>query len=211
MQTLPSATSAPHGDVPPPSAQQLRQTLDPADPGDSPPLPKAQVDALNDGIADQQSRRSHRPVIVVAALIVLGVLVLNLTWVVHSVLNGYQGAIAPERSSPRTSAPVATPERPITGQASATPPTRAESPGPVAPSQGEARHHALREAMTPLVALVSILTLATVFILGTMLKAAFATPQHGHRDPAKNDPPALPLTEALKALLDSLKGIFGKG
>jgi len=211
LQTLPSAASAPHGDVPPPSAQQLRQTLNPTGPGDSPPLPKAQVDALNDGIADQQSRRSHRPAIVLAALLVLGALVLNLTWVVHSVLNGYQGAIAHDRSTLRTPAPVATPEQPITGQARATPSTRAESPGPIAPPQGEARHHALREAMTPLVALVSILTLATVFILGTMLKAAFATPQHGHRDPSKNDPSALPLTEALKALLDSLKGIFGKG
>ena len=208
MQTLPSATPAPHGDVPPPSAQQLRQTLDPAGPGDSPPLPKAQVDALNDGIADQQSRRSHRPAIVFAALLVLGALVLNLTWVVCTVLNGYQGAIAPDRS---TLAPVSAPEQPIAGQARATPSTRADNHSPIAPPQGEARHLTLREAMTPLVALVSILTLATVFILGTMLKAAFATPQHGHRDPGKNDPSSLPLTEALKALLDSLKGIFGKG
>lgn len=204
MQTPSSTPTATLADPPPPNAGQLRQALDASEPGDSPRLPRSQLAALDDGIADQQSRRSHRPVVVTTTLVVLAALMFNLTWVVCTMVQGFHGAIASapaQAPAPTRPGPASLPPGAVPSTVDAALP--ANMPGPSLT--------ALRDGLTPLVALVSILTLAVVFLLGTMLKAAFATPQPGPRDTGPPDAQALPITEALRDLLEWLQGLLKKG
>ena len=65
----------------------------------------------------------------------------------------------------------------------------------------------VRDSMLPLVALVSILTLAVTVILGTMLKASFARPLVMETTSEERDYP-VPVLQALKELADSIKALF---
>lgn len=66
----------------------------------------------------------------------------------------------------------------------------------------------VRDSMVPLVALVSILTVAIVVILGTFLKAAFLGHGHGQVDTKSSDSSPVPIIEALKSLAESIKALF---
>ncbi|WP_154377044.1 hypothetical protein [Duganella guangzhouensis] len=67
----------------------------------------------------------------------------------------------------------------------------------------------IRDSMVPLVALVSILAVAIVVILGTMLRAAFAPhPNNGTDSKEKEEVSPVPVLEAIKGLVDSVKAAW---
>lgn len=141
-----------------------------ADDSDSPALPPLDATSSADGIADQQSRRSHRPGAVVAAIAVVVLLAASLTGVVVTL--GY--AFVQQLQS------------------------------------DAARHAAVREAFTPLAAVVSMLLLALVVILSVVLRAAFAFQQSGALDPLHHSDRSMPLLHALKTVTELVRGVFSK-
>lgn len=70
----------------------------------------------------------------------------------------------------------------------------------------------LRDLFLPVIALVSLLTVAVVVILVTMLKASFAQSAASEKADESMNLGAIPipLIEAIKSLLDTLKGLTGK-
>ncbi len=192
----------------------------PPSPGDSPPLPKSLEDLLNDGIKDLASRRGYRKFIVVASLITVTVFLFNLTVIICTLTTGFKEAFKPEivaqsvvlelkkningvtsdkdvvSNSPQTSR-----QKTISDKDAAKEPIRVDAK----------IFGGIQDSMAPLVALVSILTIAVIVIIGTMLKAAFAPHPHHQPDASKAKDYAsspVPLIEALKGLVESLKGIF---
>lgn len=230
-----NVTGASNDGVSPPSQDMRKTHLDSdAAPGDSPPLPPGQEDLINDGIADQQSRRDYRIYIIVAALVVLSLFTLSLTGIVGTLGTAFYQALKPENiakfvavelqekighassqsaekltptsTSPKASKNADEETKASKGKGTASSiPTKENDPIKVeAKIYGE-----IRDSMVPLVALVSILTVAIVVILGTMLKAVFA-PHPNHRLDMKENEEAspLPIIEALKGLADSIKAVW---
>jgi len=230
--------SADESDLPSPG--QKRTELDDEKGRDSAPLPKSHEALLNDGIVDLASRRSHRPGIVIAALVALGVFLANVTVVILTLTYGYTQAIKPEMvaksavvelaekvAAAASSAPASTPHASSTASAVSASEKRAS-----APEQSKATTHdasdanqprtvkvearifgEIKDSMVPLVALVSILTVAIVVILATMLKAAFAAHPHAAAtsDKEKKDSDAfIPAIEACKSFIETLKSAFSK-
>jgi hypothetical protein len=226
--------------VKPPSPEQRKTELGTPSqapvatgPGDSPVLPKVQEDLLNDGIADQTSRRGYRGRILIAAMLVLLVFTSCLAGVVGTLSTGFYQALKPENiakfvaiefkgkvdkissvsaeqpNTPKLDKPQATPSK----EGKPTAAKAAEEHNAVKESEPvkiEARIYGeIRDSMVPLVALVSILTVAIVVILGTMLKAAFAPhPNNGADLKGKEATSSVPVLEALKSLLDSVKAAW---
>lgn len=221
--------------VPPPSQDMIKTQLDSgAVPGDSPPLPTGQVELINDGIADQQSRRKYRTFILTAALMVLALFALSLTGIVGTLGAAFYQALKPEniakfvavelqekighaslqsaeKLNPTSTSPKASKNADEETKASKVKSTASSTPTKENdPIKVEAKIYGeIRDSMVPLVALVSILTVAIVVILGTMLKAVFA-PHPNHRLDMKENEEAspLPIIEALKGLVDSIKAVW---
>jgi hypothetical protein len=220
------------GEVVPPLPSQLRTTLEP--PGDSPPLPKVHEDLLNDGITDQVSRRSHRRPVVIGALVILIAFTLCLTGIVGTLGYTFAQALRPENvakfaavqlheeinklslaSTEKTTGPSSSSAAPqkSSKEVKLTDPKSEKDATPVKES-GTVRIEAkiygeVRDSMVPLVALVSILTVAIVVILGTMLRAAFAPHPNNSSDfREKDDVSPVPLLEALKGLVESVKAAW---
>jgi hypothetical protein len=223
-----------------PSAQQKRTELQDEQTRDSDPLPGGHEALLNDGILDLASRRSHRPGIVIAALVALGFFLVNVTIIIVTLACGFTQALKPEvvarsaavqlaekvGAAASTSATAA----PTVSQVSGSAPEKGKSASGAARTQSESadanqprvvRVEAkifgeIKDSMVPLVALVSILTIAIVVILATMLKAAFAVHPHAAptsaNDKEKQESDAfVPALEACKSFVETLKGAFGKG
>jgi hypothetical protein len=225
--------------VAPPSPSQRKTSLDSPSPsssapgpGDSPPFPKIREDLLNDGIADQISRRGHRQPIVIAALTVLAALTICLGGIVFTLGFAFYNALnsqtiakfaAAELQEKINRIPLALSSK----TEAAVKPTKASNdsdkknissnqdltvkPAKEAePVRIEAKIYGeVRDSMVPLVALVSILTVAIVVILGTMLKAAFAPhPNNSSDTNDKDETSPVPLLEALKSLVDSVRAAW---
>ena len=230
-----NVTSINNDGVPPPSQDMIKTQLDSvAAPGDSPPLPTGQVELINDGIADQQSRRKYRTYIIAAALAVLTLFTLSLTGIVGTLGTAFYQALKPEniakfvavelqekighassqsaeKLTPTSTSPKASKNADEETKASKGKSTTSSIPTKENdPIKVEAKIYGeIRDSMVPLVALVSILTVAIVVILGTMLKAVFA-PHPNHRLDMKGNEEAspLPIIEALKRLADSIKAVW---
>lgn len=244
-----SPDASPNNGVDPPTPGQIRRELDPpsqatpaatapratgtpqSGPGDSPPLSQNRLDLLNDGIADQQSRRVYRYPILIAAVVVLTVFTLSLAGVVATLSTGFYQALKPENIAksvavelqeavPKVLAdPVGKPSTSsIAEKASSTPNKESNSSvtktnevhvaaRETVPVKIEAKIYGeVRDSMVPLVALVSILAVAIVVILGTMLKAAFAPhPNNSTHQQEKDETSPVPILEAIKGLVDSIK------
>lgn len=234
-------TTAPGDDVAPPNQGQIRRELAPptsapatSDPGDSKPLRPGYLNLLNDGIADQESRRENRKPILVAALTVLAVFTACLATVVLVLSCGFHQALKPENIAKFVAvelrekiAKISTPgvdkevnstkddaakktadkDSKLSTAKPATEHSTSKEPEPVkvdAKIYGE-----IRDSMVPLVGLVSILAVAIVVILGTMLKAAFAPHPHNSADLKEpEETSSVPLIEALKGLVDSIKALW---
>lgn len=197
---------------------------------------------MNDGIVDLESKRQHRPAIVIAALISLGLFIANLTAVVAVVAYTFCTATKPEAIAKSVAVELSDKlSKAASGidagasAASASEPYKKSTltyqraqgadksasgvSGKLAEDQErsvkiEAKIFGeIKESLVPLVALVSILTVAAVVILGTLLKAAFA-PHPNHKLDSKDeasDSSPVPVIEALKSLAEALKGLFSKG
>lgn len=235
--TLPQNNTATE-DVSPPSPDQLRTALDSSSsvasntgPGDSEVLPKVHENLLNDGIADQVSRRAHRLPVVIAALIVLTVVTLCLAGIVGTLGYSFYRALEPDNVAKFTAvelkekiSKVASEQAEKLSAASKAekPPGGASKEAKTVKAKGgdenvhakeaepikvEAKIYGeIRDSMVPLVALVSILTVAVVVILGTMLKAAFAPhPNHSPEPKEAGDTSPVPLIQACKDLVESVK------
>lgn len=208
-----------------PSPQQLITSLPDLQPGDSPALPKLHEDLLNDGIADQVSRRRLRTPIFFTTLAVLFVLTVCLAGVVSVLGSAFLQALKPDNTAKlvalelaqKTAANTAdTLPRPLAASASAgksehqahaTLPAQPAVADTSAPKLAISIYTEIRDAMVPLVALVSILAVAIVVILGTMLKAAFAPhPNNRLKDTDETSP--VPVLEAMKSLVDSVKAVL---
>lgn len=203
-------------------------------PGDSPILPKVHEDLLNDGITDQVSRREYRRPILIAALAVLAIITLCLAWVVGTLSTGFYQALKPENVSKFVAVELkgkidkissVTAEKTNTTVTSGkTPNTTTKESKPATPGIAEAHsstkenepvkveakiYGEIRDSMVPLVALVSILTVAIVVILGTMLKAAFAPHPNNSIDLKEKEVASpVPVLEAIKGLVDSIKAAW---
>ncbi|WP_423597014.1 hypothetical protein [Roseateles sp. MS654] len=196
---------------------------------DSPQLPQSTIKSIDDGIEDQQSRRSHRPKVVALAIGIVGVFAVNLTIIVVVMACGFWRALEPASVAKASAAEVVhqlTEIRALAASEALLAPGKVSdakkkdadaSPAqaPVRPN-GESRpirieakiYGEVRDSMVPLVALVSILTVAIVVILGTFLKAAFLANPNGHGATKEADPSPVPLLEALKGLVESIKALF---
>ncbi|MEW7849529.1 hypothetical protein AB2N08_12580 [Massilia aurea] len=205
-----------------------------AEPGDSRPLPPFHGNLLNDGITDQISRRAQRRPIVIAALFVLGAFTVCLIGVVFTLGVAFHQALKPDNIAKFVAVElrgkvneVASKQAEKAGISS-----KLEKPSPASdkdakainaktdsedavakeaePIKVEAKIYGeIRDSMVPLVALVSILTVAVIVILGTMLKAAFSPhPNSGYNLAEKNDTSPVPLLEALKSLIESVKAAW---
>lgn len=227
-------------DVAPPSPSQRKTALDSnplmatTESGDSPPLPKLKEDFLNDGIADQISRRAPRARIVMTALTILAVFTVNLTGIVGTLGFAFYQALKPEniakfaaaelreKINKDSSGPTEKSNTPSKSEKAPTSsdkepkPSNAKSTNEHAPvkENGPIKVEAniygeIRDSMGPLVALVSILAVAIVVILGTMLKATFAPYLNNSPAPKeKEETSPVPLIEALKGLVDSVKAAW---
>lgn len=205
-------------------------------PGDSKPLPPGYVTFLNDGIIDQESRRKVRKPALIAALAVLGMFTASLVVIVAVLSCGFYQALKPENiakfvaaelhgkidkatvsggdkdassSKDETSKKSTDKESKSSAAKGAGDHSASKEPEPV---KVEAKIYGeIRDSMVPLVALVSILAVAIVVILGTMLKAAFAPHPHNGADLRERDETSpVPLIEALKGLIDAIKSAWGK-
>jgi len=198
---------------------------------DSPELPQATINAIDDGIQDQQSRRSHRPKVVWLAIGIVVLFALNLTVVVGVMACGFWRALEPsaiakasaaevvrltqtqaQASADATADPAQT-SKPIDQKKRASEisgsPTSLKTGATAQPVRIEAKIYGeVRDSMVPLVALVSILTVAIVVILGTFLKAAFLANPNGHGPGKEIEASPVPVLEALKSLADSIKAPF---
>lgn len=204
-----------------------------AGPGDSPPLSRDLLNSLNDGIDDQKSRRDYRRPVVRAAFAVVFCFVVSLVGVVCTFSSVYRNVLSTENiakiatvqlyeqiqksavghgsSKEAVAQPkeVANSKKPKSTHQSG----QTSDPGHAAkedlPLSVEAKiYFEIRDSMVPMVALVSILAVAIVVILGTMLKAAFA-PHPNYAIPReKEEASPLPIIEALKGLTDSIKALF---
>lgn len=228
----PTPTPGP-GSAPGPTPDQLRTAMD-TTPGDSPLLPRGYEDLLNDGITDQISRRSHRRPVVIGALVILIAFTLCLTGIVGTLGYTYVKALSPENVAKLSAVqlheqisklPLVLTEASPTKLASKdsvgkvdkglkSDDTKKEKELLAVKDGGTIKIDAkiygeVRDSMVPLVALVSILTVAIVVILGTMLKAAFS-PHPNHRSELldKDEVSPVPLLEALKALIESVKAAW---
>ncbi|MBC3911584.1 hypothetical protein [Undibacterium umbellatum] len=206
------------------------QVKNTGNPGDSLPLPKVKEDLLNDGIEDQQSRRQHRPKILTTAIIILGLFTACLCTVVGTLSTGFYQAIQPDNiakfvavelkeetdkviskevdkeknSSKSEKVSNASKESKASDTKNADEQVVAKEKEPI---KVEAKIYGeIRDSMVPLVALVSILAVAIVVILGTMLKAAFAPyPNSNTEFKETEETSPVPVLEAIKGLVDSLK------
>lgn len=226
--------------VEPPSPEQRKTELGTPSqvpvatgPGDSPVLPKVKEDLLNDGIADQTSRRGYRGPILIAAMLVLLVFAICLAGVVGTLSTGFYQALKPENIAKFVAAEFKVKVDKISSESvekasasksekfPATPGKEAKSAATKTtdehsavkdsePIKVEARIYGeIRDSMVPLVALVSILTVAIVVILGTMLKAAFAPHPNNSADlKEKDETSPVPVLEALKGLIESVKAAW---
>jgi hypothetical protein len=233
--------TAPNDNVTPPSPAQIKRELDKplpvtasAGPGDSPPLPPGHLDLLNDGIADQQSRREYRLPILGAALGVLAVFTVCLAGIVFTLGNGFFQALQPENIAKfaavelkgkidKVSAAVGEKETSSSNEDVSKKTSDKESKSSTfktAEERSNAKEHEpvkveakiygeIRDSMVPLVALVSILAVAIVVILATMLKAAFAPhPNNTTGQKEKEESSPVPILEAIKGLVDSIKAAW---
>lgn len=205
-----------------PSPAESQRSSDSERNRDAPPLRDGYSEYLNDGIADQTSRRSHRGELVKASFYVLGILMLNLTIVVIVLTYAFCRALAPESVAKASVAELvkwvdqaaSSPGASLPSSSSSAPSkiAPASPPGPIKTQAQAMKIEAkifgeVRDSMFPLVALVSILTLAVTVILGTMLKASFARPVVVETASDEKEYP-VPVLQALKELADSIKALF---
>jgi hypothetical protein len=234
-------SNTPGDDVPPPKQDQIKRELDSPNPGtttsgpgDSKPLPPGYLNFLNDGIVDQESRRKVRKPALIAAFAVLGMFTASLVVIVAVLSCGFYQALKTENiarfvaaelrgkidkasaagvdrdansSKDETSKKVT--DKDSKSSAAKGDHSASKDPEPV---KVEAKIYGeIRDSMVPLVALVSILAVAIVVILGTMLKAAFAPHPHNSADLREREETSpVPLIEALKGLVDAIKAAWGK-
>lgn len=227
--------------VNPPTPGQIKRELDQPSqepvttgPGDSPPLPSGQLELLNDGITDQESRRGYRGPILWAALGVMAVFTACLAGVVLTLSCGFYQALKPEniakfvavelhskidKISATGAEKAASPPKDVSTKKAPDKESKSlESKETVErstskehePVKVEAKIYGeIRDSMVPLVALVSILAVAIVVILGTMLKAAFAPhPNNSTGLKEKEDTSSVPVLEAIKGLVDAIKAAW---
>lgn len=205
-------------------------------PGDSKPLPPGYVNFLNDGIVDQESRRKVRKPVLIAALAVLGMFTFSLIVIVAVLSSGFYQALKPENIAKfvaaelhgkidRATATGGNKDASSSKDATSKKSTDKESKLSAAAGTGdrsvlkesepvkvEAKIYGeIRDSMVPLVALVSILAVAIVVILGTMLKAAFAPHPHNGADLREREETSpVPLIQALRGLMDAIKAPWSK-
>ncbi len=205
-------------------------------PGDSPPLPADRLNSLNDGIDDQRSRRAHRKPVAWLTTCVVVCFTLCLAGIIWTLGSAYSTALNPDniakitsielREQIRHTALTHTSEQKHTVTGSKAEGTQKKSqPGnstrhaeevsasasvkEAEPLRIEAKIYGeIRDSMVPLVALVSILAVAIVVLVGTMLRAAFA-PHPNYTPPVeKEEVSPVPIIEALKSLAESIKAVF---
>lgn len=220
-----STTTAQPG---PPHSGQVMNRLPP----DSEDLPKGESGAVDEAVRDRRYRRYFRVAVVVTAILVMVTIAGNMTWVVCSITQGFQGAMKQDTiakavavqvveqvaSAAQSASSSSSVSASAAASASSAPAARAKA-GHTAATPNKVRVEAsifgeIRDSLIPLVGLVSILTLALVVITVTMLRASFAPDKSlKSNDPVENSDGIVfpvPAIEALKSFIDSVKSIFGK-
>lgn len=201
------------------------------EPSDSPrPLTQSELDAIRDGISDQQSRRTSRPKVLYAAfsvifftMVFLGCTVATICYCFYQITNpdNIEKYVSKKSiHSTSESTQIVKIDRSASASAGASASASASKVSNMSltkePSKVESTlaqntpqiHVEIRDAIVPLVAMVSILTVAVVVTLGTILKAVFAHPPEHKKDSSDDKTISIPFLEALKSLVESIKGFI---
>lgn len=226
-------------DTPPPSTAKTALTQPEvaavADaPPDSPPLPLEKFNLVFESVKDQRWRRIARSGIVLLGCFVVVWFTCSLTKVVGEVSAGFSNILSKETLTALVAAEVkaahadaasavanaasgassSQPQQPAKKEAKVSKPVQSGDTKESAPKVDVdlKRLADLRDLFLPVVAMVSLLTVAVVVILVTMLRASFApTVPALDRESDKSllDLP-VPIIEAMKSFVDALKGLVGK-
>jgi len=231
------STKPPASAIPDPLENQRVTQLAGGGPGDSPTLPKIHEDLLNDSLLDLKSRRAYRRPVAWAVLTLIAILTLNLSGIVGTLTYSFSQAVKPEniisltkaelqekikqataeKEKEKNKAPQKTPgngqgnkDKHPSSEGGSDSHSEKSSADKNEPIKIEAKVFGeIRDSMIPLVALTSILTVAVVVLLSTLLKAVFAIhPNHISSPEKEDDTSPIPLLEALKNLVDSIKAIW---
>lgn len=167
------------------------------------------VEKLNEAVSDQVFRRYFRAAIVLITLLTVVTLVCNLHYVIRKTTKVYTHAIEQHAGASIRYNELVAKRALVAGQpaSSAQSATKAtESAVKEKPShEGLPIFGEMRDALVPIVVIISVLAASIVVILVTSLKASFATPDAGDSSLPKH-----PFLEALKNLLDALVSVIKK-
>lgn len=160
------------------------------------------LNRLREGVADQTFRRWFRVLFVAGTLLVLGHLVITLNTVISKTLEVYTNTI-----SAHATAALA---KQAHGQSQTLSPdpraSNAQKAQPLATQQVSRTgiYGELRDALLPIVLMVSVLTAAIVVILVTAIKSSFAPPKADSDGAASDNTLPLPVIETLRSLTEAV-------
>jgi Mn2+/Fe2+ NRAMP family transporter len=214
-------------------------------PGDSPPLPPGLESQFEEGVKDQRYRRMFRASLVSGVLTTLALLAVNLTYVIFSTTDVYTSAIKQHAAAATTlhtaaahdgakasgvvvgatssvaGAPSAVAVATSSASSVTSPKDKSKPEARVLERTVEAEPHSspifgeMKDALIPIVAMVSVLAASIVVILVTALKASFAPTKTGGEKAGQESNeigPAFPspVIEAITNLIDAVKGVVTK-
>lgn len=208
--------------LPPATSSGGNQQSGSATPPDSPALTQSDEKAVDEAVTDQRYRRWFRVAIVVATIAVITTFMANLSFVVCSVVETFSKSMDNQTLAEAIAGQVVAKSASDAASASSAP-----TVGTFAPSGKHVKVAApayepklkieakifgeIRDSLIPVVALVSILTVAVVAILITLLRASFA--QIGVARPSESEGGiVIPVAaiEAFKPVVEFFRSIFGK-